>query len=106
MTRLEQPEPRSRDEASVDLSSGDPVRMAGALVAAALYENDRQYVESLIIKYLQHDDPWGRGASAIAAGHIARIHRCLSTAEILPLLERLLADSRTRERRRTRWKTF
>jgi hypothetical protein len=53
------------------------------------------YVESLIVQLLEHPDPWVRGASALAAGHVARIHRSLTVDRIVPMIERLLADSRT-----------
>jgi hypothetical protein len=93
--KYEQPRPRSRDELASDLSSDDPHRVATAIIAAALHENDRRYVEDLIVQLLEHPDAWVRGASAIAAGHIARIHRSLDIDRIVPMINRLLKDSRT-----------
>ena len=71
------------------------MRIATAIIAAALHDRDRLFVESLIAQFLQHEDPWVRGASAIAAGHVARIHRSLTVDRIVPLIERLLQDSQT-----------
>lgn len=75
------------------MSSEDPEVIATALTSAALYDPDRTYVESLIVKFIRHSDPWVRGVSATAAGHLARIHRQLS-AEIVTLVEGLLADEK------------
>ena len=93
--KYSQPTPRTRAEIEADLNSSDAAVVASALTSAALHDADRQYVESLIIKFLQHDDAWVRGVSAIAAGHVARIHLALSTDRIVPLIEALLQDPRT-----------
>jgi len=90
-----EPQPRTRAELAADLSSGDGRTIATALTSAALYDADREYVEGLIVQFLQHSDPWVRGVSAICAGHIARIHQALSTDKIVPLIETLLADPQT-----------
>jgi hypothetical protein len=45
---------------------------------------------------LEHQDPWVRGAAAIAAGHVARIHRMLTRDPIIPLIETLRSDARTK----------
>lgn len=92
--KYDEPRPRTKAELAADLSSGDVATIATALTSAALHDPDRAYVESLIVKFIRHDDPWVRGVSALAAGHLARVHRQLS-AEIVPLIEALLADERT-----------
>ena len=92
--KYDEPRPRTKAELDADLSSGNSEAIATALVSAALHEPDRAYVESLIIRFIRHSDPWVRGVSATAAGHIARIHGQLST-EIVPLVENLLKDERT-----------
>ena len=93
---FEQPQRRSRDELSRDLASDDPIRIATAITAAALYDTDRIFVESLIERLLKHPDPCVRGAAAIAAGHVARIHGTLTRDPIISLIEGLLSDARTR----------
>jgi hypothetical protein len=92
--KYEEPKPRTKAQLAADLSSGDSATIATALTSAALHHPDRAYVESLIVKFIRHDDPRIRGVSALAAGHVARIRRQLS-AEIVPLIEALLADDRT-----------
>jgi hypothetical protein len=66
-----------------------------ALIAAALHDPDRIFVETYIEKLLRNDDPWIRGVAAIAAGHVARIHRELNIDRIVPLIRDLLNDPRT-----------
>ncbi len=67
----------------------------GDLASAALHDPDRQYVESLVVQFLQHPDQWVRSVSATAAGHLARIHRSLTTEQIVPLIRTLLQDPAT-----------
>jgi hypothetical protein len=83
-------------EIEADLSCGNVETIATAITSVALYDADRPYVEALIIRFLQDREPWVRGVSAIAAGHVARIHRALSAKQIVPLIEALLDDPRTR----------
>ena len=85
-------EAQSRDQLAAQLCSSDPDVICTALIAAALHDPDRLYVESLIMKFLDHGNPWVRGAALIAAGHVARIHRALSTEHIVPVIEKLLDD--------------
>jgi hypothetical protein len=91
-----EPEPRTRAELEADLNSGDVETIATALLSAALHDECRTYVETRVIRFLQHEEPSVRGVAALAAGHFARIHRQLSTATIVPLIEVLLGDTRTR----------
>jgi HEAT repeat protein len=93
--KFDQPGPLSRDDLSRELQSHDATRIARALVAAALHESDGPFVESLIVQFLLHRDPLVRGVAAIAAGHVARIHGSLAVEQIVPLIERLLTDTRT-----------
>jgi hypothetical protein len=46
-------------------------------------------------RFLQHEDPWVRGIAATCVCHVARLHRDLDTATIVPLLERLKDDPST-----------
>jgi hypothetical protein len=93
--KYDQPRLRTRAELDTDLNSGDAATIATALTSAALHESDRAYVEGLIVKFLQHQEPWVRGVAALAAGHVARIHHALSREEIVPLIKTLLEDPRT-----------
>jgi hypothetical protein len=93
--KYDQPRPRTRSELDKDLSSGDAATIATALTSAVLHESDRAYIECLIVKFLQHQEPWVRGVAAIAAGHVARMHHALSREKIVPLIETLLEDPQT-----------
>lgn len=90
--------PIGRDEAHIELESGVPERVARALVRVAIHDSDRAFVEDTLAVHLESPDAWIRGVAATCAGHVARIHRALDTARLVPLIERLGADARTRER--------
>jgi len=72
-----------------------PIRTSDSIRRCCVADRCWLYVESLIVEFLEHPDPWVRGACAIAAGHVARIHRVLTIDRIVPLIERLLNDSGT-----------
>jgi hypothetical protein len=93
--KYEQPRARTKTELDADLNSDDRDVIVTALISAALHESDRRFVESKIVTFLQHQDPWVRGAAAIAAGHVVRIHRMLAPDQIIPLLHALLEDPLT-----------
>jgi hypothetical protein len=92
--KLHQPHARSRADLQADLESLDRERISTALISAALNDPNREWVETIIIQFIAHEDPWLRGVSALAAGHIARLHGDLD-ARILPLIEKLLEDPET-----------
>ena len=96
--KFDQPEPLSRDTLSRELASNDQSRISRALIAAALNESDRLYVESQIVNFLAHPDPFVRGIAALAAGHVARIHRSLTVDRIVPLIKQLLDDANPQTR--------
>lgn len=87
-----------RSEALAELGSGEQDRVSTALVAIALHEPDRGWVEDRIAEHLLSPDPWVRGLAAVCAGHVARIHRALDTARLVPLIERLTDDPQTEGR--------
>jgi hypothetical protein len=93
--KYQTPAPLSRAEINLDLNSGDTLKIANAVISAALHDADLDYVEAIVVRFLSHPDPWVRGVSAVAASHIARIHRALSVNEIVPLIEHLLEDPST-----------
>ena len=77
------------------LDSGDVLNLSRALVSASLHDPDRAWIESLLKRFLVHDDPWIRGIAATCVAHVARLHRALDLAAIVPLLERLKSDPST-----------
>ena len=92
--KLQQPSTRSRADLQAELESRDRERISTALISAALNDPDREWVETLIVRFIEHEDPWVRGVAALAAGHIARLHGALD-ARIAPLVEKLLEDPET-----------
>ena len=84
--------PRSREQLAADFASNDPARIINATISAALHDPDRLYVETIILRFADHSDPWVRGACGIAAGHLARIHRAISMGRIVPMLQDFLRD--------------
>ena len=90
--KFDQPDPYSREMLERELASEDQSRICRALIAAALHEADRLYVESMIVTFLKHADPYVRGIAALAAGHVTRIHGALTVDPIVPLIEGLLND--------------
>lgn len=92
--KLQQPDARSRADLEVDLESRNRERISTALISAALNDPDRQWVETLIVRFIANDDAWVRGVAALAAGHIARLHGDID-ARIAPLVEKLLEDPET-----------
>jgi hypothetical protein len=92
--QFEQPDVRSREDLETDLASHDRQRICTALMSAALNDPDRKWIETLIVRFIAHQDPWVRGVAALAAGHTARRHRQLD-ASIPPLVAELLENPET-----------
>ncbi|MDF3288513.1 hypothetical protein [Streptomyces silvisoli] len=64
------------------------------LISVALYEDDRGWVESWIIKLSKHRDVGVRGTAAVSLGHVARLHGEISSPA-LDAIRTLLDDERT-----------
>ena len=92
--KYEELKPLTKAQLDAALNSGDGVIIATALIRAALHDPDRTYVGSLVVKFIGHSDSRVRASSAIAAGHLARLHRQLSP-ELVPLIKALLRDGET-----------
>lgn len=90
--KFEQPERLTPNELSTRLNSRNPAAVSAALVSASRQEPDRLQVETLIERFSRHDDSWIRGVTAISAGHVARIHRELTSDRIV-LLIRVFPDN-------------
>jgi hypothetical protein len=95
MMKYEEIEPMERSDVLRALNSGDTRSLSRALVSAALHDPDRAWIEGLLKRFLAHDDPWVRGIAATCVAHVARLHRALDVATIVPLLERLKSDPST-----------
>ena len=90
--RYQTPGPWNRDTVLRELKSGERDRICAALVAAALHDADRFWLERVLVEHMTHDDPWVRGVAATCVGHVARIFRAVSLEDVRPALERLLRD--------------
>jgi hypothetical protein len=93
--RFEEAQPISREEAAQNLVGPDRDLISSTLVRLALHDKERPWLESLMVQFMRHEDPWIRGVAAMCVGHIARIHGQIDQTAILPLLQSLLNDPAT-----------
>ncbi len=82
----------NRANALTNLESGDPERMVEVLLAIALYEPDGLWSEEICIKYSTDAADAVRGVAFLCFGHIARIHRTITRARVIPILQKGLKD--------------
>ncbi len=88
----EQIVPISRQEADRALDSGSEGHAAKAMIAVALHEPDRRWAEQKCLQGLRDHRAEVRAAATVGLGHIARIHRQMTTAVVLPQLKALRSD--------------
>jgi hypothetical protein len=69
-----------------EFDSDSPVRIADALVSAALHEKDWAWVEERCIRFAEHSDADVRRVAITCLGHLARLHHALHLDRVLPLL--------------------
>lgn len=87
------PEPRSNAESEIFLD-GRPEEVSEALIAAALYGEDREWAEGWVVRLSQHENPSTRSAAAVSLGHLARLHGEVSEAAV-EAVRALLTDELT-----------
>jgi hypothetical protein len=83
---------RSRAEVEVLLRSDDTTDTTDALLSAAYYDPDWQWVQGQCLTLSHHRDRNVRWISAICFGHLARIHRQLDLETVLQRLVEMRAD--------------
>ena len=83
------------EELVAAIDEGDPWRLREAMVAAAYNVDDWEWLQSIFVRLLGHADPTVRAVAATCLGHVARIHRRLDTATVVPRIEALLSDPQT-----------
>jgi hypothetical protein len=83
---------RSRSEIEVLLRGGDRAEIVDALLSAAYYEPDWQWVQGQCIIFSRHEDQNVRWVSATCFGHLARIHRQLDLELVLQRLAEMRSD--------------
>ena len=83
---------RDRAELMLLLSSPEPTDILDGLLSAAYYDSDWKWVQGQCLAHLDHREHSVRGLSATCLGHLARIHKQLDLALVLPRLLLLKDD--------------
>ena len=63
-----------------------------AMIALALTEPDRQWMERQLVELMRDADGSVRSIAALAVGHLARVHGQIDLEEVMPVLQELLGD--------------
>jgi len=87
-----EPQPVSRVEADRIFAAGDSKAIASTLVDIAFHERDWRWVQDKCLYFARHPEPNVRQVAVTCLGHIARIHRTLDLAVVLPVLDELSSD--------------
>ncbi|WP_139131775.1 hypothetical protein [Streptomyces sp. WMMB 714] len=88
------PQPKTKAESERIFIEGRPEEVSEAIIAAALHDEDREWVERWVIHLSRHENPSTRSAAAISLGHLARLHGEVSQTAI-EAIRHLLTDERT-----------
>lgn len=73
---------------------GQPEEVSRALIASALSGENRRWLEQWLIRLSRHPDPGVRSSSAVALGHLARLHGQVSR-EAMDAIAALRGDRHT-----------
>jgi hypothetical protein len=85
--------PMNRTDLERLLDSGNEEAIINALLSAASYDADWEWVQTTSLRFLDHPAKWVRWNAATCLGHIARIHGRLDTGLVLPKLLALRTDA-------------
>ena len=91
--RYEDPAALSRQQLECEFDSDSGVRIADALVSAALHEADWPWVQDWCMRFAGHSDVDVRRVAITCLGHLARLHHTLDLDRVLPLLAVKLNDT-------------
>src|SRR6476620_739240 len=83
----------SREQIERELSTDNVQRKTIALLSAALYCPDADWVEQRCVQFLRTEGIDLKYAGLVSLSHLVRIHRSLNLATILPLLDDIEADA-------------
>jgi hypothetical protein len=83
---------RGREEIELLLRSNDKQDMRNALLSAAYYDPDWNWVQERCLALSHHPDHNVRWIAATCLGHLARIHRQLDVELVLQRLTEMKAD--------------
>lgn len=87
-----EPHPIPREEADATFASGDPEKIAFALVNATFHDPDWRWVQDTCLSLARSNDAGVRQIAVTCLGHVARIHRKLDLDKVSPVLKELLRD--------------
>ncbi|WP_437926231.1 hypothetical protein WMF37_45565 [Sorangium sp. So ce291] len=87
----------SRDEAKKILQGDSVDSICETLIALALHEPDRVWVEERCLECTTHPQMAVRAIAATALGHLARLHKTLDLGRVLPRLQALTTQASTAE---------
>ena len=82
----------NRADLEVSLNSGNIEAIYAALLSAAYYDPEWQWVQHQCLTFLNHADNNIRWVAATCLGHLARIHRKLDVEVVLARLAPLKSD--------------
>lgn len=83
-------EPMKRDDINSALTSSNPTARSRALLAAALHDDDWQWVQARCLAGLNDPDLEVVCSAATGLGHLARIHGTLDVERVTPALDCLM----------------
>src|SRR5437773_7469037 len=83
-----EPTPISRTEAEAILATGNVSDVCDTLVRIAFFEEDRAWAETVMLRYLEHEDNAIASCASTCLGHLARIHGEVGP-DVLRSLERV-----------------
>lgn len=76
-----------------DVSGGDVAQATDALLSLTYHEPDRLWMEATLLDLVDNaPDPQVRALAVVCLGHLARIHRSITAAKIVPKLQELESD--------------
>lgn len=85
--RYQEPERVERREAVKVFRAGKPEEVARVLLSMSLKDADLDFALLWCLFFLNHEDDRVAGASAVSIGHLARIHKRINKAVVIPALE-------------------
>jgi len=83
---------RDRLQIEILLRSNEAADIRDALLSAAYYDPDWQWVQNQCLKFSRHHDKNVRWIAATCFGHLARIHRQLDLEVVLKRLVEMKSD--------------
>jgi HEAT repeat protein len=85
-------DPIDREESLSLLASGAAEVVAETILRLSLHDPDGKWVADHALALLDHAESDVRSNAVIALGHIARLHREIDKARVVPALREMLTD--------------